>query len=128
MKSLTITDIFEMVGKTFAKLPDSRRGRNKRYEMADGAAGAFGIFFTQSPSFLAYQRDMMRNKGQSNAASLFGIKQIPSDQQIRNLLDEVEPSNLYEPFWHLQKQMEQSGHFEEHCGHQGSYLVAMDGT
>ena len=76
--------------------------------MADAAAGAFGIFFTQSPSFLAYQRDMERNKGKNNAASLFGVTQIPSDQQIRNLLDDVEPSHLYEPFWTLQKQMEEA--------------------
>ena len=71
---------------------------------------------------------MERNKGQNNAASLFGVTRIPSDQQMRNLLDEVEPSNLYEPFWTLQEQMEKAGHLESHRGHQQSYLVAMDGT
>lgn len=128
MKSLTIETIFEMIGKTFAELPDSRTGKNKTFEMADAAAGAFGVFFTQSPSFLAYQRDMERNKGKNNAASLFGVTEIPCDQQIRNLLDEVAPDNLYEPFWALQKQMEEAGHLEDHRGHQGNYLVAMDGT
>ena len=73
MNSLTIAAIFEMVGKTFAELPDSRTGKNRSYEMADAAAGAFGIFFTQSPSFLAYHRDKQRNKGQNNAASLLGL-------------------------------------------------------
>ena len=106
MNSLTIAAIFEMVGKTFAELPDSRTGKNRTYEMADAAAGAFGIFFTQSPSFLAYQRDMQRNKGQNNAASLFGVTQMPSDQQMRNMLDKVAPSNLYEPFWTIQERME----------------------
>jgi hypothetical protein len=128
MESLTIAAIFEMVGKTFSELPDRRTGKNRTYAMADAAAGAFGVFFTQSPSFLAYQRDMERNKGQHNAASLFGVTQIPSDQQIRNLLDEVEPSNLYEPFWTLQEQMEEAGYLADHRGHQESYLVALDGT
>ena len=128
MKSLKIAAIFEMVGNTFRSLPDNRKGRNRMYEMADAAAGAFGVFFTQSPSFLAYQRDMERTKGRNNAASLFGVTQIPSDQQMRNLLDEVEPSHLYEPFWTLQKQLEVAGYLDDHRGHQGSYLVAMDGT
>lgn len=128
MKSLTIAAIFAMVGETFSALPDNRKGKNRTYEMADAAAGAFGVFFTQSPSFLAYQRDMERTKGKNNAASLFGVTQIPSDQQMRNLLDEVAPSNLYEPFWTLQEQMAEAGYLADHRGHQESYLVAMDGT
>src|SRR5882724_11281393 len=35
--------------------PDCRKGRNTQYRMSDAALGAFGIFFTQSPSFLEYQ-------------------------------------------------------------------------
>lgn len=128
MKTLKTPAIFEMLGETFAKLPDSRRGQNTTYEMADAAASAFAIFFTQSPSFLAYQRDMQRNKGQNNAASLFGVTEIPSDQQVRNLLDPVEPSYLYEPFWTLKEQMEDAGHLDEHRGHNTTYLIALDGT
>lgn len=99
MDSLSINAIFEMVGETLSRLPDHRTGQNKSYAIRDAAAGAFGVFFTQSPSFLSYQRDMERSKGRNNAASLFGVSAIPSDQQIRNLLDPVEPRHLYEPFW-----------------------------
>ena len=59
--------------------------------MCDVASSAFSVFFMQSPSFLAYQRDMQRRKGQNNARSLFGVERIPSDPQIRNLLDPVAP-------------------------------------
>jgi hypothetical protein len=51
----------------------------------------------QSPSFLAHQRDMQRKKGESNAQGLSVEEQIPSDGQIRNLLDPVEPALLREP-------------------------------
>ena len=40
----------------FADLPDPRRGRNRRYAMADVAMAALSVFFMQSPSFLAHQR------------------------------------------------------------------------
>ncbi|NEO66686.1 MAG: hypothetical protein F6J98_42475 [Moorea sp. SIO4G2] len=66
-------------------LTDKRKGKNKRYTMEDAALSAFGVFFTQTPSFLAYQRQMEKSKGLSNAQSLFGVHQIPSDNQIRAL-------------------------------------------
>jgi len=41
------------------------------------ATSAFSVFFTQSPSFLAYQKTMPQNKGRSNAQTLFEMEQIP---------------------------------------------------
>lgn len=41
-----------------SSLPDNRIGKNTRYGMEDAALSAFSVFFTQTPSFLAYQRKM----------------------------------------------------------------------
>ncbi len=60
--------------------------------------GAFSIFFSQSPSFLEHQRLMKNLKGQDNALSLFNINKIPCDNQIRNLLDPVNPQTVYPVF------------------------------
>jgi len=128
MDSLSISAIIETLRATFAELPDGRTGKNSTYTMLDAAASAFGIFFTQSPSFLAYQKDMERRKGRNNAASLFGVREIPSDQQVRNLLDPVAPSNLFEPFWTLQATMAEAGHLAQHRGYGNTYLIVMDGT
>ena len=46
----------ERLRACFAGLPDPRRGRNRRYAMADVAMAALSVFFMQSPSFLAHQR------------------------------------------------------------------------
>jgi hypothetical protein len=128
METLSISAMLEMLKTTFEQLPDSRTGQNRQYRMVDAAAGAFGIFFTQSSSFLAYQRDMERRQGRNNAASLLGVEQIPSDQQIRNLLDTVEPAHLREPFWRLRAGLEQAGQLASHRGYNDTYLVALDGT
>jgi hypothetical protein len=34
--------------------------------MMDAALAAFSVFFTQTPSFLTYQRAMAKNKGNHN--------------------------------------------------------------
>ncbi len=65
------------------------QGENSQYELPDVGMSAFSVFFTQSPSFLAHQRDLKLRKGRSNAENLFGLDDIPSDNQIRNLFDPV---------------------------------------
>ncbi len=73
-------------------LPDVREGsNNQRYTLEDTALSALEVFLTQSPSFLDYQVRMQKECGRNNATALFGVHRIPSDQQIRNLLDPVAP-------------------------------------
>ena len=52
------------------------------------------MFFMQSASFLAYQRTMEKGHGRSNCQTLFGIGRIPSDNYIRDFLDETDPALL----------------------------------
>ena len=61
---------------TVTQLPDQRTRPNRIYEMADAALGAFAVFFMQSPSFLAHQRDMQRTPGaeQRRRACLASIR------------------------------------------------------
>src|SRR6185312_15664346 len=42
--------------------PDPRTGINSRYTMEDIVLGAFSVFLTQSPSFLAFQRGMQNKQ------------------------------------------------------------------
>ena len=78
-------------------LPDTRRGNHLTYTLKDAVLGAFAVFFTQSPSFLAHQRSLRQAKGASNAERLFGMTHIPCDNQIRTLLDAIVPAHLF-PF------------------------------
>jgi hypothetical protein len=112
-----------------AQLPDHRQeGPNTRYAIQDAALGAFGIFFTQSPSFLEYQRRLQHTKGHNNAHALFGVQQIPCDNQIRTLLDPIAPRYLDPVFVEVFEALEQRRmltHFRV-LGNQ--LLVALDGT
>jgi hypothetical protein len=71
--------------------PDKRRGINTTYGMGDIGMAAFSVFFMQSPSFLAHQRQFEEGHGRSNCTSLFGIAKIPSDNHIRDMLDPASP-------------------------------------
>jgi hypothetical protein len=123
------TAFMQRLREVCARLPDSRKGgNNQRYKLRDGCLSAFGVFFTQSPSFLAYQREMRLHKGQDNAQSLFGVAEIPSDNQIRNLLDPIDPACLGELFWWTLAQLQAGGQLADFHGYAGQWLCALDGV
>ena len=108
--------------------PDPRTGVNTSYTIEDIALSAFSVFFTQSPSFLAYQTSMQENKGNNNARTLFGIDKIPCDNHIRALLDAV-PAPLLFPVFDLTVQMmKETKQLDEFRSFEGQLLVALDGT
>jgi len=122
----TLKGIFH---RRIAHLPDHRKASpNTQYAIHNAALGAFGIFFTQSPSFLEYQRRLQHAKGQNNAHTLFDVEQIPCDNQVRKLLDPMAPSHLDAVFLEVFERLEQHrmlAHFRV-LGDQ--LLVALDGT
>jgi len=126
--SKVFDELIGVMGQSFEQLEDYRTGENIRYEIKDAAVSAFGIFFTQSQSFLAYQRMIEKAKGKSNVQSLFGAEQIPSDGQIRNLLDPQEPGLLYGIFRKGHELLRESGRLEVFGSYGGQYLISCDGT
>ena len=113
---------------TVTHLPDHRSGSYRRYEIADAALGALAVFFAQSLSFLASRRDMQRRTERNNAQSLFGVDQVPSDPQIRNLLEPIAPEHLAAPFWRVFEQLHYGDYLKFYQGWLGRWWLAFDGT
>ena len=110
-------------------MPDTRgKSNNQRYAMEDAALSAFSIFFTQSPSLLDSQVRMQKQQGKNNAASLFGVHQIPSDNQIRNLLDPVPPETLFPLMATISDELYRDGYLEDFRSINDTFLIALDGT
>jgi hypothetical protein len=127
-EKLKPTKMIEALRQECRQFPDERSGENKQYELQDVGMSAFSVFFTQSPSFLAHQRDMQLRKGQSNAERLFGLAEIPSDNQIRNLLDPVAPSYVGGMYRYLYREIEQTGLLDRYRSYGDQLLIALDGT
>ncbi|VEP15163.1 transposase (fragment) [Hyella patelloides LEGE 07179] len=109
-------------------LPDSRTGLNTTYEIRDLMIAAFSVFFTQCPSFLEHQKLMKKRRGKDNALSLFGLRKIPSDNQIRALLDTIPASTIsgaFESVWMWLNENQIINNFK-YLDNQ--ILLALDGT
>jgi len=127
-KTFTFDGMVARLRAQIAAFSDSRTGNNTVYSMEDAALGAFSVFFTQSPSFLSFQISMALAKGCSNAQTLFGMGDIPTDNHIRNLLDPVAPSTLFPVFRYLFNGLLDSGYLTPYRSYNNDLLVALDGT
>ena len=86
------------------------------------------FIFMQSPSFLAHQRALSRARERSNGETLFAMSRIPTDNQIRAMLDPVTPDRLYPLFASLLERLETGGGLRPFRRLDGHPLVALDGT
>jgi hypothetical protein len=84
---LTFEAMVGLMGRTFERLPDARDPNRLTYPMRDAAMCALAMFFFQEPSLLASQRRLHSRAHRSNLETLFGVREVPSDSQLRTILD-----------------------------------------
>ena len=120
--------LVQQIQATFSSLPDIRKGSNCSYQMSDAALSAFAAFFMQNPSFLAQQKSLEKSRGKNNVESLFGVHKTPCDNQIRNLLDTVSPTEFHPIFNQIFNGLSSKGYFKPFQSIEKSLLVALDGV
>lgn len=117
-----------MLEDALRTVPDTREGKNRQYTMVDLARAAFAVFFCQSPSFLAHQQLMEKAQGRNNARTLFAIEKVPSDNHVRNTLDEVDPTLVRPVYQHTIEYLNERKVLDKFRSLGGTLLVALDGT
>src|SRR3990172_3191663 len=128
----TFDNMIASLRRAMQNFPDNRTGKNTQYDIMDAASGAFSVFFTQCPSFLSHQKLMRQRYGLSNAKTLFGMQDIPSDNHIRNLLDTASPSLFASVISDCFEALNRSGDLDSFRVTLGKnnndLLIALDGT
>jgi hypothetical protein len=87
LKKLTFDAFRDGLAITFAQIADSRDPRRISWELPAVLMSAFARLFFQHPSLLEYQRRMQHRMGRSNLERVFAVEEIPSDTQMREILD-----------------------------------------
>ena len=77
--------LIQRVRKRFEKLPEQRRC--PYFSLADTLMAGLALFSLKDPSLLAFCGRAVDH----NLRSVFGLKAIPSDTQMREILDDVRP-------------------------------------
>jgi hypothetical protein len=114
--------LIQRVRRRFEKIPDSRRCPS--FSLADTLMAGLALFSLKDPSLLAFQRRTLDH----NLRSVFGLQAIPSDSQLRSILDEPSPESLRPVFTEIFRQLQRGKVLEDYQFLDGHYLIALDGV
>jgi hypothetical protein len=106
------------------QLPDPRNPADCDYSMADAVMSALAMFSLKDPSLLAFEK----RRYDENIKNLFRVLKVPSDTQMRTILDPLEPDLLRPLFNDVFTQLQRGKALEPYVFHQGCYLLSLDGT
>lgn len=131
-KHLTLEAMIALLGRTFEQLPDARDPERLRYPMRDAAMSAFACFFFQEPALLAFQRHMHSQLGRDNLETIFEVAAMPSDTQLRDILDGAPTDPLRRLLGQVFERYRRSGWASEFKTSRtvggGLYPMILDGT
>lgn len=122
-KQLSADALYALLGESFAGIPDHRQF-TPLISLRDALLSAFAMFSLKDPSLLAF--DQRRND--ANMRTVFGIGRIPSDTQMREILDPVDPEYLRQAFGDVFRQLQRGKALKPFEFYDGCYLLALDGT
>ena len=128
MKRGKLGKLVDCLSAVVDTLPERVKSQASKYTNRDAINSAFGAFFFQFPSFLRYMRELQDQEKRNNVQSLFDVNGIPSDNQIRNIADEIEPSAINPVFNDTLEVAHPSGVINEYRVLNGGVLMVLYGV
>lgn len=126
---LNLATLLGYLHAAITRIKDPRKaGNNTQYTIKDAVLSAFSLFFMQCESFLQHQRQMQTQKGRDNAQTLFGVERIPTDNQMRNILDGISAAVLFPIFSGVYEALKIGGHLAAYECFERNLLISVDGT
>jgi hypothetical protein len=107
-KHLSADMLFRLLHSIFSSVPDPRVGEVE-IPLDDALMSAFAMFSLKDPSLLAF--DHRRRDPNDNFRTIYGINRVPSDSQMRAILDPVDPTGLRAPFLEIFRLLQRSKGF-----------------
>jgi hypothetical protein len=114
--------LIQLARKRFQTFPEPRRCPS--FPLTDALTAGLALFALKDPSLLAFCSRAVDH----NLHSVFGLPRIPSDTQMREILDEVDPVQLRPVYKDIFRQVQRGKVLEPYVFLEGCYLIAVDGV
>ena len=126
---LSAPGLIRTLRQCFSAVPDTRRQGSVQHAMADALGAAFAMFHLKFPSMLGFDEAAHADPRLiHNLQSLYRLESVPSDTQMREILDRVPPEVLRPAFEAIHAELQRGKALEEFVSLEGRYLLAIDGT
>ena len=117
LQSLTLEAMIELLSAHFGLIPDPPATDRVNYSLHDTLMSGFAMLFFQHASLLEFQRKMQQHRGRCNLETIFGVHEVPSDTQMREILDGVPPELLRQVLPALFEKVRRAGWAERIAKH-----------
>jgi len=116
-----------LVRQSFNDIDDKRR--NPLISLPDAAMSALAVYSLKIPSLLKFE-ELKRNDAKKiqNIKNIYSIKNVPSDTQMRTILDPINPEALRPAFKNIFRELQTKKKLEPFKFLGSYYLLAVDGT
>ncbi len=118
----------ENLSARFSAVTDTRQKAKSDHLMHDVLMGGLAMMFFQDPSLLQFQQRMEDETHMNNLSTMFQVRSIPKDSQMREVVDEVAPEELAPLFDDFFRPLQRGKHLEHYQILGGRYLVTLDGS
>jgi hypothetical protein len=126
-QNLTFDEMMRFLDKKFKSYPDHRWGNALSYQLPNVLKGGFAMFSLKCPSLLDFKNQSVAE--QSNLRQIYRIEaEIPSDNQMRGILDQFDPAHLRPLFGDLFTLLTKAGVVNEYQDWQKRVIVSVDGV
>ncbi|MEW6734860.1 MAG: transposase [Acidobacteriota bacterium] len=126
-QALTFDELMSFLDEQFQTFPDKRIGNAVNYQLPDVLKAAFAMFSLKSPSLLDFKTQTPAEE--KNLHSIYGIRgAIPSDNQMRDILDPLDPQLLRPLFQTCLTRLSQAGVIREYEHHNKHVVISADGV
>lgn len=112
----------------FNTIADPRQAGKCSYSYHDVLMSAFACMYFQDPSLVQFQKRLEEQHGLSNLQTLFGVKQVPGDTQLRDILDTIPGSDLSPIFKDFFERLRRHKHLEDYAVLPNTLMCVFDGT
>ncbi len=124
-KNLNANNLIELLREEFSSINDTRDA-NKSIELIDILMSAYAIFSLKHPSLLSFRNQYLEDK--ENLESIYQIKKVPSDNEMREVIDEIETADIQSIFKIFFKILQRGKELKKYLFMEKYYLVSCDGT
>jgi len=128
-QDLSAPGLIGLLRDAFHQVPDPRRAASLDHALPDALGAGLAMFHLKFGSMLSFDTQAHADPHLiHNLRHLYRLDSVPSDTQMREVLDQIPPEALRGGFRALHHALQRGGAIQDFVGIDGRYVLAIDGT
>lgn len=127
-KHLSFGSLRNALSSLFNQFPDMRQQAKTDYSIHDAMMSGFACMYFQDPSLLQFQERLREAENRDNLQTLYGVKDIPEETQLRDIADEIESERFSPIFKDYFSRLQRGKHLLQYQLFPELYICSIDGT